>query len=71
MRALLICALLCACKTAPERVPPQPISADTALHPRFLYASLPELLVLSAAGIVAVLELVSRLRTKTVPSMAE
>ncbi len=34
MRALLICALLCACKTAPERLPPQPISADTALHPR-------------------------------------
>jgi hypothetical protein len=34
MRALLICALLCACKTAPERLPPQPISTDTALHPR-------------------------------------
>jgi hypothetical protein len=45
--------------------------ANTALHPRFLYASLPELLVLIGAGIVAALELVDRLRMKVVPRVAE
>jgi hypothetical protein len=45
--------------------------ANTALHPRFLYASLPELLVLTAAGVMAALEVVDRLRLKVVPGMAE
>jgi hypothetical protein len=34
--------------------------ANTALHPRFMYASLPELFVLGAAGVSVVLGLARR-----------
>jgi hypothetical protein len=37
--------------------------ANTALHPRFLYASLPELFVLWGAGIWLLVGLVTRRRT--------
>jgi hypothetical protein len=42
--------------------------ANTALHPRFLYASLPELFVLWSAGIAVVLRLVARRTTIPVPA---
>ncbi|HEY8703607.1 MAG TPA: hypothetical protein VIL98_02545 [Gaiellaceae bacterium] len=38
--------------------------ANTALHPRFLYASLPELFVLWAAGVVVLVTLAPRLRLR-------
>jgi hypothetical protein len=41
MRALLLCLLLCACKSAPERLPPQPLT-DAALHPRSTLSTQPE-----------------------------
>jgi hypothetical protein len=45
--------------------------ANTALHPRFLYASLPELLVLTAAGLALLLELAVRQRLKVAPGATE
>jgi hypothetical protein len=41
MRALLLCLLLCACKSAPERLPPRPLT-DAALHPRSTLSTQPE-----------------------------
>jgi hypothetical protein len=41
--------------------------ANTPQHPRFLYASLPELFVLWAAGLAALASLVPRLRPAAVP----
>lgn len=42
--------------------------ANTALHPRFLYASLPELFVLWSAGIAVLLRLVARRATVALPA---
>ena len=43
--------------------------ANTSLHPRFLYASLPELFVLCAAGVYVLVGVVARWRTSA-PSEA-
>jgi hypothetical protein len=45
--------------------------ANTAQHPRFLYASLPELFVLSAAGICLLLGLVTRGLAHVAPGVVE
>jgi len=41
--------------------------ANTALHPRFLYASLPELFVLWAAGVAVLVSLAPQLRPVAAP----
>jgi cell division protein FtsX len=45
--------------------------ANTAQHPRFLYASLPELFVLWAAGICLLLGLVTRGLAHVAPGVVE